>query len=96
MTQVKGLSTALRIAMIALVLLIVAVVILTIFADIIFGVSSLAEARNNCDLQAQTTCDTSGSLPVTWGVKSARTDQGVMSCQELKNGCASCQECGYI
>lgn len=79
----KGLSTALTIVVTAIVLLIIAVVVITIFGGAIAPVGGLAEARNNCNLQKEASCSSSGTLPVTWSTPTQRTPDGLRSCEQL-------------
>jgi len=90
----KGLSTALKVAMIAIVLLIVAIILLTIFGNALAPVVGLTEATNNCRTLGETTCRSAGTVPITWGIATMNTDQGMKSCQELA-GCGTCVACNW-
>ncbi|MFH1444956.1 MAG: hypothetical protein ABIF08_00560 [Nanoarchaeota archaeon] len=62
----KGLSQTLYLVVVAVVLLIVALVLLTIFNIGIGPVGGLTEARNNCNLQGKSSCQATGVLPINW------------------------------
>ena len=81
----KGLSTALVIVVTAIVLLIIAVVVVTIFGSAIAPVGGLATAFNNCKLQAEASCATTGQLPVTWNTPTQKTrpDGPLQSCSQV-------------
>ena len=84
----KGLSETMFIIVAVIVILIVALVILTIFGNTITRITPIAEARQNCQITAESTCASIGTLPITWGAPSENTDQGMVSCADLLPGCA--------
>ncbi len=86
----KGLSTALTIVVTVIVLLIIAVVIVTIFGSAILPVSGLAEARNNCKLQAEASCSATGQLPATWTVPTQRYERQLNSCSGIFGTICDC------
>ncbi len=91
----KGMSATLMIVVTAVVILIIALVLITIFSGSITPLASLAQAANNCRVQGQTTCDSTGALPATWGIKSLKVADSteLQSCQKLWQGCNTCAEC---
>ncbi len=84
----KGLSETMYIIIAVIVILIVALVVLTIFRVVPTGISSIAEARSNCQITAQSTCAAIGTLPATWSSADKQTDQGLLSCRDLLSTCA--------
>ena len=91
----KGMTATLMIVVTAIIVLIIALVLITIFSGAITPLASLAQAQNNCRIQAETTCTSTGSIPATWGISSLKvpdSDQ-LKSCQELWtcNTCSACQ-----
>jgi hypothetical protein len=80
----KGLSETMYIIIAVIVILIVALVVLTIFSNVPTSVSTIADARNNCRLTAESSCAATGTLPVTWSTPSHRTDQGIIACSDSR------------
>ncbi len=95
MSDRKGMSTTLVVAVTAIIILIVALVILTIFGGGIGQVSTIVEARNSCELQGRSSCAGAGSLPITWGFPFKAGDQ-TTSCYELVTvpGATDANPCG--
>jgi hypothetical protein len=79
----KGMSTTLVIIVSAVVILVTALVLLTIFGTGIAPVGSLAEARNNCELQGRQLCITTGQLPPTWTLKTMNLNGVMTSCDDV-------------
>ena len=87
----KALSTTILIVVSAVVILIAALVVLTIFGGGMGQVSTLTQFRNNCIIQAKTTCSSFGTMPPTWdldvpvsGTKtSCSKELGVANCDDL-------------
>lgn len=84
----KGLSETMYIIIAVIVILIVALVVLTIFRIVPTGISSIAEARSNCQITAQSTCVATGTLPSSWNFADKQTDQGLLSCRDLLPSCS--------
>lgn len=91
----KGMSTTLTVVVTAIIVLIMALVLITIFSSAITPLATIAQATENCRIQGQATCDTTGSLPVTWGTSTLKDPQSnaLTSCQALWEGCNACR-CG--
>jgi galactitol-specific phosphotransferase system IIC component len=91
----KGMSATLMIVVTAIIVLIIALVLITIFSGAITPLASLAQAKNSCQVQAETTCTSTGGLPATWSISSLKVpdDADLHSCQELWacNSCSACQ-----
>lgn len=62
----------------ALVVLVVAIIVLTMFTNVAVSISRFAES---CRTSAAVTCQ-SGSLPVGWDSARIRTDSGDRTCLE--------------
>jgi len=82
----------------AIVILITALVVITIFGSGIGQVGSLTEATALCKTQCDSTCKATGSPPMTWGSPTVKDETGPKSCEELLNG-ATCYKsagtCSY-
>ncbi len=89
----KGMSTGLRVAVTAIVILIVALVVLTIFGGIPIG--TLVDAKNNCLNQGQISCSAAGSLPITWS-SYFKVGEQTTSCRDLVTvpGATDANPCG--
>ena len=76
----------------AIVILITALVIITIFGQSIGNISTLTEATTRCSSEAEITCRTTNSMPITWDVNTVRVDDGIKSCALL----TTCVDCSCI
>ena len=92
----KGLQTSLNVVIAAIVILIVALVLLTIFGVGITPVRTITGAVANCDAVGAASCLTVGSLPATWSSQSFLVDGAMKACSspEIKS-CSTCSGCGY-
>lgn len=95
MSDRKGMSTTLVVAVTAIIILIVALVVLTIFGGVMNPYGTLADARNNCINQGRTTCATTGTLPITWNVY-FKVGEQTTSCRDLVTvpGASDTNPCG--
>ena len=97
----KGMTQTLQLVVAAIVVLIVALVLLTIFSGGIRQVATMTEARALCGTEGATTCATAGSLPVSWSVAMwyVQAEGRTVSCLELmREVCddpSSCGGCGF-
>jgi hypothetical protein len=66
MVHSKGMSMTLWIVISAVVIVVVALVILTIFGSSMGGISNVIEFRRNCEMVGRTSCGATGFLPLTW------------------------------
>jgi len=81
-------NIALTVVVAAIVILITALVVITIFGSGVTQVSGIAEARSLCQTQCQTSCQATGSKPITWGVPTVRDSGGdLKSCEGLGLSC---------
>lgn len=90
--MVKGMSDTLAVVVAAIVILITALVIITIFSGSISPVGGIVEARSNCKIQAQTSCAAAGQLPETWNTPTHRVDQVTYPCSRL----VACTRCDPV
>lgn len=90
----KGMTDTLTIVVSAIIILIIALVLITIFSGSITPVASLGQAKNNCQIQGQTTCGSTGALPATWSIKSLKVADTteLQSCLQLWK-CETCASC---
>jgi len=61
-------NTTLAVVVSAIVILITALVVITIFSGGINQVGSLTNARSICQTQASSSCRSTNSLPLTWNI----------------------------
>jgi hypothetical protein len=78
----KALSTVLTIVIAAVVILVAALVILTIFIQGTSPLASLAEAKNFCRTQATPICETTGNMPFTWDIPSVSVGGVLKACSD--------------
>ena len=81
----KALSTVLVIVISAVVILVAALVVLTIFGQGTAPLASLAEAKNFCRIQATPVCESIGQMPFTWYVPNVNFESKLQSCAEIFN-----------
>ena len=79
----KGMTMTLTIIVAAVVILVTALVILTIFGSGIANVSSLAEAKVHCQTVGQASCSITGSVPPTWMANTVKQGNVMKSCSEI-------------
>lgn len=80
----KGLSEMLWLMVGAILVIVVAVVLLVIFANVIDD--PIYEFKNQCEIRARTSCRTASSLPIDWNFQDATLKT---SCQD-QFGYTSC------
>jgi len=85
----KALSTTILIVVSAVVILVAALVVLTIFGGGMGQVSTLTKFKNNCLLQAKTSCSSLGTLPPTWDLE-VSVGGKVTTCQK-ETQCNDCK-----
>ena len=77
----------------AIVILITALVVITMFGGTVTTFSTISEATNNCRTTGKIACETTGQLPFTWNTKFKAGDS-VTDCKTLAQ-CDSCAACGW-
>ena len=82
-------NMTLAVVVAAIVILITALVIITIFGTGIGQVGSLVEAESYCRSQAAASCRATNSLPVTWDIETVKVNGAPMSCKKA-TGCHDC------
>ncbi|MEM5871934.1 MAG: hypothetical protein QW051_03610 [Candidatus Aenigmatarchaeota archaeon] len=86
--------TELELVIIAIMLIVAALVILTIFGGGIRGVGDIASARSQCINSGRSSCQTTGFAPFNWNSKTIQTPEGdYKSCRDLVGEWATC--CQY-
>ncbi|MFH1294752.1 MAG: hypothetical protein ABIH90_02305 [Candidatus Aenigmatarchaeota archaeon] len=87
----KGLSQTLWIVMAAVVVIVIALVMLTIFGGGIAPITTLTEFTNQCKNTAAISCQTTGLMPLNWNaqvniggsLKSCASELSEMSCDDF-------------
>lgn len=97
--MVKGLSQTMWIVVAALVILVVALVVLSIFTKSAGNVGVLAEFRKNCELNARATCASLNTMPIDWEIpkpfgKDSNNNIIVKSCADELGRSSSQFGCG--
>lgn len=67
----------------AVIIIIAALAILTIFGMGITPVSTMTELRSQCSIQGVSNCQVTGNLPPSWNSPSVMVDGVLMSCREV-------------
>lgn len=89
-------ETTLTVVVAAIVILITALVVITIFGSGITQVSGIMQARSICQTQCEASCRATGTPPITWNVPTIRDENNnVMSCQGIGLSCTQ-DECNTI
>ncbi|MBU0898659.1 MAG: hypothetical protein KKB03_04120 [Nanoarchaeota archaeon] len=94
----KGLSQTLYLVVVAVVILIVALVLLTIFSVGLGGVVELSKAQGFCGTEGATSCKATGGLPVDWIVPKYNVEgTGLVPCATIlcEDGTDTCETCGF-
>jgi hypothetical protein len=79
----KGMSQTLVIIVAAVVVLVTALILLTIFGTGMAPISTLSEARNSCRLQGESICKSTGQLPPTWDLQTIKVGGELLSCNQI-------------
>ena len=79
----KGMSMTLTIIVAAVVILVTALVLLTIFGGGMIPIASLAEAETHCGIIGDASCRATGQLPPTWWANTIKLDNKMTSCGEV-------------
>jgi hypothetical protein len=83
--------TELELVIIAIMLIVAALVVLTIFGGGMSQFGNLANAKANCINSGKTSCETTGMTPFNWNTKNIqKPDGGYTSCSELVGDWANC------
>lgn len=94
MASMKGLSNTLWIVITAVIIIVIALVLLTIFARGITPISSLADFRQQCEVTASLSCRTTGFLPMNWNTQVLIGDEP-SSCAAQFGNAKNCEEAGF-
>ncbi len=93
----KGITNTMWVVIASLVILIVALVVLTIFSGGLRPIQPLTSFAGNCQVQARTSCQSIGILPVNWEIPVPVNDGGqqkLMSCRQAVSGSPPSGEVG--
>jgi len=71
----------------AIVILITALVVITIFGTGITQVTTISQAKAICATQMQSTCSWSHTDPTSWGAENLRVGDDVVSCGGVLPSC---------
>ncbi|MFH1444955.1 MAG: hypothetical protein ABIF08_00555 [Nanoarchaeota archaeon] len=88
----KGLSQTLYLIVAAIIILIVALVLLTMFGGTMQHVGSFAQAKSICEQEASFTCKTTGTLPSSWSIITLDVAGEQVSCATIPGVRQSCSE----
>jgi hypothetical protein len=93
----KAVSMTIYLIVAAVVILITALVILTIFGTGIQPIVDITQAKSICIQQGTITCKTTGKLPPTWEIPTMNTNEGPLACSDSKlaNCKDTCDNCNY-
>ena len=84
----KAMSQTLYILVAAIIILVTAVVIISVFLQGVGPAVGLTEAKSLCQTQLATSCATFGQVPATWSVQNVNIDGEEKSCAQITNcGC---------
>ncbi len=72
-------NITLTVVVAAIVILITALVVITIFGSGMTNVGSMAELESFCKTQCETSCRTTGQPPVTWNVNNVQDKNGQLT-----------------
>ena len=78
-------NITLTVVVAAIVILITALVVITIFGSAIGNVATIAEGSTYCRTVYETSCKTTNSAPLSWKVN---VNGAVKECTELLNTCS--------
>lgn len=83
-------NTSLEIVVMAIILLVVALVLLTIFGSGITPVANLTSFQNSCRISGKVSCEGGGIQPVTWA-QQVTIGNVAKSCENLMAWATCCQ-----
>lgn len=83
----KGISQTLWIVISAIVIIVVALVVLTIFGGGIRPITTIGEAISVCQTSCTATCSSVGIPPITWNAPTANVNGVAQSCSKVAGTC---------
>ncbi len=85
----RGISETLWIIVAAIVIMVTALVVLTIFSSGISNFTTLSQAAAFCETQGRASCGATGQLPPSWGAQTVKVNGVPDSCSGVtkKNVC---------
>ena len=86
----RGISETLWIIVAAIVIMVTALVVLTIFSSGISNFTTITQAQAFCETQGRSSCGVTGQLPPSWQAQTVKVDGAVNSCFGVtgKSNCA--------
>jgi 3',5'-cyclic AMP phosphodiesterase CpdA len=92
-------ETTLAVVVSAIVILITALVVITIFGGGVGQVGTLSNSQSICEAQARSSCSATGQMPLAWSTPSvnqpdAEGKNHLVSCSTASNGKNSCSSFG--
>ena len=87
-------NTTLAVVVSAIVILITALVVITIFSGGVGQVGSMTNSQSVCQTQARSSCYAACSLPLTWSVPTVTSNGKTESCFDATGG--SVTACGGL
>ncbi|MBM3303781.1 MAG: hypothetical protein FJY76_01690 [Candidatus Aenigmarchaeota archaeon] len=89
-------NTTLAVVVSAIVILIAALVVITIFSGGITQVATLAQAKTICSTQYITMCQSTGQKPTTWDINNMNVAGDIKSCAEAAPSCTCSTTQPYV
>ena len=85
-------NITLTVVVAAIVILITALVVITIFGTSMTQVGTIAQAKAYCETTCQASCSATGAKPVTWDVPNVRIGDSTtpVACSHSSVGASSC------
>lgn len=80
-------NITLTVVVAAIVILITALVVLTIFGGGMGQVGTLAQAETICKSQCESTCQATNRMPLTWNIATVRQGTEMKSCADIGVSC---------
>ncbi len=81
----KGMSHTLVIVVSAIVILVAALVIITIFGSGVQQVASLAQAEAICRASAESSCKSANTMPPTWYAPTVKYNDKLIACGNIES-----------
>ena len=78
-------NTTLAVVVSAIVILITALVVITIFSGGMQQIGTISNARTLCETNYRTICMGTGQQPSTWGIGNMNVNGAIMSCSQVLN-----------
>ena len=83
-------NTTLAVVVSAIVILITALVVITIFSGGAGQIGGLTNAQSVCQTQGRSACTSTCNLPLTWNVPTVNNNGVLQSCKDATSGVSTC------